>query len=195
MREQLHNCLPSTHTSQLHGFQMIKCEEKRSMQCFSKHWSASCPHQGAASLTLCLHNNLQMRVAWMQITAATTTTVSSSPGVELSKPSWTNKQQRRGLAIGPREAPVNARLSLCSLVSGFINKHSLLLLSTTEIPPSPISADDSLQLLKSGRRGWGGGCWWVLSISQWSSAPGSVYPFPSVFPWAKHHSLTGLLFN
>lgn len=47
----------------------------------------------------------------------------------------------------------NARLSLCSLVSGFINKHSLLLLSTTEIPPSPISADDSLQLLKSGRCG------------------------------------------
>lgn len=34
-------------------------------------------------------------------------------------------------------------------MSGFLNKHSLP--STSEIPPSPISSDDSLQLLRSRR--------------------------------------------
>lgn len=99
----------------------------------------------------------------------------SIPQVELSKPEC--DKQKKGPSIRPREmlvrvGPCSVLLYWSSLVAGFLNKHSLL--STSEIPRSPISRDDSLQLLSSrggtlALRYLCNNCWSHLSVSH--SAP------------------------
>lgn len=73
----------------------------------------------------------------------------SIPRVELSKPDFDKQKRAKHQAKGNAHQSETHSVLLywSSLQGGFLNKPSLL--STIEIPQSPISSDHSLQLLRS----------------------------------------------
>lgn len=164
------------------------------MQWFSYHKAVLSLFRGKACLTFCLQN-LQMHVAFLRhdssyqgteiITQLSRQCAGSSqkqlfPWQSCQSLSLTNK---KGPSIRPREHVTGGALSSVllywsSLVSGFLNRHSVP--STSEIPPSPISRDDSLQLLRSRRGALGAFDNSVITAN-------AIYPFLKVLLWAKEH--------
>lgn len=104
-----------------------------------------------------------------------------SPGGAVKAWLWQTKKSQAS-DQGKRSSEWDSRSVLLywsSLVSGFLSKHSLL--STSEIPQSPISRDDSLPLLRSRRGALG-------AFDNSVITAGAIYPFLIVPPWVKEHN-------
>lgn len=115
----------------------------------------------------------------------------SIPRVELSRLEFDKQKKGRASDLGKCSPEWDSRSVLlywCSLVSGFLSEHSLL--SASEMPPSPISRDDSLPLRS---RGGAPGAFDNSLITA-----GAIYPFFIALLWVKgtqvtsHMSVIGL---
>lgn len=113
-----------------------------------------------------------------------------SPGGAVKARVWQTKKGRAS-DLGKCSPEWDSRSVLlywCSLVSGFLSEHSLL--SASEMPPSPISRDDSLPLRS---RGGAPGAFDNSLITA-----GAIYPFLIALLWVKgtqvtsHMSVIGL---
>ena len=108
-------------------------------------------------------------------------THASIPRVELSRLEFDKQKKGRASDQGKCSPEWDSRSVLlywCSLVSGFLSEHSLL--SASEMPPSPISRDDSPPLRS---RGGAPGAFDNSLITA-----GAIYPFLIALLWVKEHS-------